>query len=112
MLQYIIESIRDIISLFTVYLTFFLPLSIGYKELFNKYLLNTFDDKKEDDNKENKLDEKLWKKLVDEMLDESIDKNNISGGDSKCEDNSLMDILNEFNETNITKSEDVVETTT
>ena len=62
MLQGLIKSIKDIISLFTVYLTFFLPLSIGYKELFNKYLLNNFDDRKEDNNKENKLDEKIMEK--------------------------------------------------
>ena len=55
---------------------------------------------------------KLWKKLVDEMLNESVDKNDISCEDIKCEDNSLMDILNQFNESNMNKSEDVVETTT
>tara|TARA_B100000212_G_C26896996_1_gene332036 strand:+ start:141 stop:476 length:336 start_codon:yes stop_codon:yes gene_type:complete len=111
MLQRIIESIRDIISLFTIYLTFLLPLSIGYKELFNKISSYIFGDNKED-NKENKLDNELWRKLVEEMIVEPINEKNDSDKDVKYEEDSLMDIINKFNEVDNTENEEVVKTTT
>lgn len=107
MLQYIIESIRDIISLFTIYLTFLLPLSIGYTELFNKHSTYIFGD-----NKEDKLDDELWRKLVEEMVVEPVNKKNDSGEDVKYEEDSLMNILNKFNEVDTTENEEVVKTTT